>query len=1290
MAIKINFDVAHNPEEPTLILAKKNGDKLGKINAKAIEVADNLNDASEITFNVYKYIDNEKDPLWDLIVNFKLIYCIEWDCWFEATVEIDESSETVKTVFCTQLGQAELSQIMLYDIQINTDGDDGDIARDDYVIPTVLYRKNGELGEGITESDIKFYKEVCKEEMELPFADYKDASLLHRILKNKAPHYSVIHVDDTIAHMQRTFTFSDTSIYDACQEIAEELNCLFVLNSNSDKNGKIQRTISVYDLESNCNTCGYRGEFVDVCPECGSIDIDEGYGEDTTIFVTSDEIADSIQLTTDVDSIKNCFKLEAGDDLMTATIKNCNPNGSDYIWYLSDDMKVDMSDELVAAIDSYNDEYVRYQSSDTEIELDHITKVAMLGEPSSETIYYKQDLVTIENSASYHIEGDKIVLDEPKENEEYVNTFSNLSELEVLRGRYIYLPVDSTDEEQYVVLVSTGSVFNMSQDGTITITECIRVSVQEIDVLNEYNEIVDKYNFIMNRDKDDLLEVIESPIKGFPALIDALYNTIDMHGYLKSSLMPTIDTAMPSIEAEIAKLTAANLSPVAVNIASNSTVDPLKACSVSTANSLVLAMANTIVDSRYKVEIKDGSTLGFYVNGEYLIDNTENKAKYQTDMLKYWRGKFVLTAKSDEEVTGETEVIEIEVNKDGKTFIKRKIDKILSPEDSEDLEDMSISGLFKKDLAVDLMTSNGVYLTDIDGISLNVGALKEQSFQAALKEYSLERLKSFYDACQSCLEIMQEMGVVEGKTWGDTEEVNLYQQLYVPYLNKSNAILNEIAVRDNELAVVMQLNAIIADKKTGVQEELDFEKWLEDEGLWLEFCSFRREDKYSNDNYISDGNNNANNVAKAKEFIEVAKREIYKSAELQCSISADLKNLLVIEKFEPLVNSFKVGNWLRIMVDDKLYKLRLISYTVDYESIDGISVEFSDTTKTNSSVKSVQDVLAQASSMATSYSSVQRQAKQGEESKSVINDWFSSGLDATNVSIMGGADGQSQTWDRHGMLFREYDDTTGEYLPEQMKIINSTIAITDDNWNTIKTAVGKYYYNDPVTGEMKMAYGLNAETIVGKLIIGETIELNNADGTMTFDDNGLIVKNDINTVTIDPDEDSIFNIKNGSSNILSFDEEGNLVIVGDITASRINLIEAAESGNVTGLADVAISGSYNDLDFADSSYTKISDHNELAKVADLDAYAKKSSLATVATSGKYSDLIDPPDIPTVPTTATSVSPSGANPVSGSAVYNYAVAKNQGTSNAGCLLYVGNDGSVTTLTIADLKALLESV
>ena len=489
MAIDIKHDLIGNPEPPAIILANRNGNKLGqlKVNSESVSFKDNFNNACEISFTVNKYINGTIVPLWDKIVDFKLIYCKEWDCWFEIKVELDEEeeNEAVKTVFCTQLGQAELSQLFLYNIEINTEKD---IERDDYKA-SILYDPTN-----------------------------TEASILHRILKDKAPHYSIAHVDHTIARMQRSFSFNGTSICDAFNEIGEEIGCLFKYPSSSNTDGKINRKIYVYDLQQNCNNCGHRGEFTDKCPECGSTDIKYGYGEDTLIFVTSDELASGgIQLVTDVDSVKNCFKLEAGDDLMTATVRNCNPNGTDYIWYFSDSLKEDMSDELVEKLESYNKIYNQYYN-------------------------------------------------------EYVSN------------------IDS-------------------------------------ELLNNYNSLIDKYS-IYNED----LQHIESPIIGYPKLMNAYYNVVDLSLYLKSSLMPSVEMSETNAEEQAKLLTNESLSPIAVaNVSS---------ASLSTVNSAALSMAKVIVKSTYKIQIKDSE----------LIEDENSK---------YWSGSFIITNYSDEEDTSTSEELYI-------------------------------------------------------------------------------------------------------------------------------------------------------------------------------------------------------------------------------------------------------------------------------------------------------------------------------------------------------------------------------------------------------------------------------------------------------------------------------------------------------------------------------------------------------------------------------------------------------------------------------------------------------
>ena len=57
-----------------------------------------------------------------------------------------------------------------------------------------------------------------------------------------------------------------------------------------------------------------------------------------------------------------------------------------------------------------------------------------------------------------------------------------------------------------------------------------------------------------------------------------------------------------------------------------------------------------------------------------------------------------------------------------------------------------------------------------------------------------------------------------------------------------------------------------------------------------------------------------------------------------------------------------------------------------------------------------------------------------------------------------------------------------------------------------------------------------------------------------------------------------------------------------------------------------------------------------ADIADLDSYATTDSLATVATTGSYNDLIDAPDIPEAVVVDEAITAQGTNPVQGKAVY----------------------------------------
>lgn len=847
LAVRIRFDSAYNVIQPTFVLATRSGRKICPINATNVSVSDSFNSHFELEFQVNINENGAQFLFWDEIADFKLVWCREWDVWFEIYVEVQDSDNTVKNVRCVSIGEAELSQVNLYNIEINTEGD---ISRDDYS-PTVLYNN---INHG--------------------------ASLLHRIM-DKVPHYSIKHADSSIANIQRTFSFNDTSLYDAFQSISEEIDCIFIIDSGTSDDGSIKRSISVFDLEDYCVDCGHRGRFYGKCPKCGSTNVLTGYGEDTSIFVSTENLADNITLKTNIDSVKNCFRLSAGDDLMTAAIRSCNPTGSQYIWYISDEIKKDMSGELVAKLKEYDSTYK----------------------------YYYND----------------------------------------------YSP---------------------------TIPDNTRQS---------YNQIVGKYTAYSSD-----IGAIPDRIVGYPAVMNVYYDIIDMRLLLSDSLMPSPRLSGTSAASQVALITPNAIPSVAVK--------NLSVSSQSTISNAVLSMVKTIIDHRYQVKVKNGT-----LNGNA------------------WTGSFTVTSYSDDKDTADSQIVTFALTNNYELYVKQRLEKSLKSSQTNSDSPTDIVSLFKTQLSL---------------------------FEIELNKYCMSSLNSFCDACQSCLDIMVEQGLADKETWS-SQNPDLYTTLYLDYYNKLLSIRKEIATRSTEISIVDDARSKIESEKSKIQDSLNMERCLGTD-LWLEFISYRREDTYSNDNYISDGLNNSELFSRAVEFIEVAQKEIYKSSTLQHSLSASLKNLLVMREFEPIIDKFSVGNWIRIKINNEIYRLRMISYSIDFDSLDDISVEFSDVSKYADGVSDSESIFKQASSMASSYDAVTRQAGQGNKSKKLLQNWVENGLDLTNMKIVSSADNQDVMWDSHGVLCREYIPETSSYSDKQLKIINRGLYVTNNNWLTSRAGIGDF------------------------------------------------------------------------------------------------------------------------------------------------------------------------------------------------------------------------------------------
>lgn len=868
MAIKIDFDTNHNPIPFSLVLCRKNLERLGELHNVSGIKANFKGKPFELSFIFHKFMDGYEDPLWREVFDLRVIYVPEIEQYYQIEVQVtDEGSKLYKTITATSLSASELGQIKLFDFQINTSDD---IARDDYE-PAYFYDK-----------------------------EKPEVSLLGRVL-TVAPTYKIKHVDNSLCSLQRTFSANNVSVYDFLNgTVAKECSCYFEFDD-------AERSISVYDLYSVCQNddCDfykehgyrYRDDFNDVCPKCGSHNITH-FGTDTSIYVDSTNLTDNIQFTTDVGSIKNTFKLVGGDDLMTATIRSINPNGSDRIYYFSEETKKDMPPELVEKIEAYDEDWNKQQ------------------------------------------------------------------------------PI--------------------------------------------YSAIMQKY-----------------------------YEALDEKHKLEEYMMPVPekDNAGTSAAQEIAQLTSANLSPLGISSLTNKT-------SVTVIENAIKQYAQIYYHSRYyKITVSTAS----YDPNTHIWKGTITLLNAADERDKVYYSFEDKQVKKDKVDTATTSTLTINVVKESKVCLEQKANKIFADweKTKKGLDDGTIFDVLK-----------------IKNIEL---------FKEAVTKYSLHRLESFSSAIQNAIDV----------AWADDCKSSAdegYDDVVAPLLKKKKIVDDEIDIRQDAINDQQIIIDNCEEQRTAIQNNLDFKNYLGEE-LYNVFILYKREDQYSNSNFTSDGlvdtltTDNAGLFKRAEEFLDYARKDIVKSGEYQHTISANLYDLFTIPEFAPLINQFQLNNWIRVGIDDEVYRLRLTGFSIDFDNPKNIDTEFSDVTKTALGYNDIQSLLSKTKQMASSYGHVEKQASKGNSANNTIEDFRKIGLDSSIYEIRNN-NKEEVVIDNNGLTARTYDDITDSYNDKQFRITHNILAFTDDNWASIRTALGNFKYVDEKGVIHDDQYGLNADFVIAGLVQG--------------------------------------------------------------------------------------------------------------------------------------------------------------------------------------------------------------
>jgi hypothetical protein len=249
----------------------------------------------------------------------------------------------------------------------------------------------------------------------------------------------------------------------------------------------------------------------------------------------------------------------------------------------------------------------------------------------------------------------------------------------------------------------------------------------------------------------------------------------------------------------------------------------------------------------------------------------------------------------------------------------------------------------------------------------------------------------------------------------------------------------------------------------------------------------------------------------------------------------DSANFLYQKEFEPFKDELELGKAVYInMLDDGVVQANLIGITLDFENPDEFSLTFSNQYRLKNGAESLADTISKSSASSRSFDASKYLYNQVANKTTQVSQFMEGQLDAAVNTILG-ASNQSVVINGAGIQ-------VGGDSNYQLRIVDNMIAMTDDAWKTAKLALGLFATED--TGQQ---WGVNAEMVAGKLIIGNNMVLENAtdEGVMQFkvDASGAWLNNSTFVLQKDKAGRMILDPKYGlmAGTELLFDTEGTTV-----------------------------------------------------------------------------------------------------------------------------------------------------
>ena len=380
-----------------------------------------------------------------------------------------------------------------------------------------------------------------------------------------------------------------------------------------------------------------------------------------------------------------------------------------------------------------------------------------------------------------------------------------------------------------------------------------------------------------------------------------------------------------------------------------------------------------------------------------------------------------------------------------------------------------------------------------------------------------------------------------------------------------------------EQAAVTQAEEFIAQKTLTIEALQDIMNGLQDQLVAInDICkiesNFTTEELAQLNNFIFAGTYDNRNFLQTSEMtleeIQQMALDLYaqgvvvsnKVSQPVYEFSLASHNFIFIEYFQPFIDQLQLGSSVYVQLDEEkaetLFVPIVLGYEYNYDDPTNFKLLLSNRMRLANSEIELGDISSEAD---RTISQVKFNAGQWSDwiisGQQTVNQYIDEALNNSLETLIATKD-QEIVINNNGLIGRQKEGTS--YKPNQIWLTSNQLAFTNNNWQSVKMAVGQTTFGG------QDVYGVVGDAIVGRIIAGNNLIIeNNIDSqlaTFRVDGDGveltnldlILTSNNQNArVTMNPAMPMLVEKKVGGvfTEALKIDSDGNLTMSGAVIAT---------------------------------------------------------------------------------------------------------------------------------------------